>query len=99
MDLTYTSLGGSSTGCVEFFGISTFSDSVDDASSSQTGFSLAGRNLVLVSEYATEGSIREFLSKRLPDLTYEESWVLIVDMLSNVANGLYSLHRHGVIHR
>ena len=99
MDLTYTSVGGGGAGCVKLYGISTVPASILDARSSANAADGLERAVVLVTQYATDGSIRDYLKTKLPQATYSGSWELIVDMLSSIANGLYTLHRHNVIHR
>lgn len=98
LDLTYTSLGGSSVGCVAFFGISTITGP-DAPSRSLRASTDQARKFVLVSECANLGNIRDFLCNELPKRTFQESWILILDMLSGIANGIHTLHKHGVIHR
>lgn len=57
------------------------------------------RRLLLVFERATEGSLLEYLDKALPGLSFTYTWDKVIGIISNVANGLYSLHRHNVVHR
>jgi serine/threonine protein kinase len=99
MDLTYTSVGGGGVGCVNLYGISTVPASALDAQPSTSAADSLERTVVLVTQYATHGSIRDYLKTKLPQTTYTGSWELIIDMLSSIANGLHTLHRHNVIHR
>jgi serine/threonine protein kinase len=98
MDLTYTSLGGSSAGCVDFFGISIISEPPAPMQSFRASRDQA-REFVLVSEYANAGNIRDFLRGEFPKCSFQESWILVVQMLLGIATGIHTLHAHGVIHR
>jgi hypothetical protein len=57
------------------------------------------RKLLLVFERATQGDVLEFLSRQLANSTFVGGWNEIVNALSSIANGINSLHEHGVIHR
>jgi len=97
MDVTYTSLSGLATGCINFFGFSTISTLEAQVALPP----LAGQAVshVLVFEYANAGNIRDFLRDKLPKTSFQESWELVLSMLESIAVGIYTLHRHGVIHR
>ena len=57
------------------------------------------RRLLLVFEKATEGSLLDYLGRVLPELSFMQAWDKITGIISNVANGLNTLHRHNIIHR
>ena len=99
LDMTYTSVGGSGVGCVELCGISTMAATNFGSLDIVRSTSSQDRHLVLVFKYANIGPVRDYLRSELPQRNYQRSWELIIDMLSSVANGIYTLHRHGVIHR
>jgi serine/threonine protein kinase len=79
-------------------GVTTLSESKHDAIPPEVGHSI-GRRLLLVFERATEGSLLEYLDRVLPGLSFMQAWDKITGIVSNVANGLNSLHKQNVIHR
>jgi hypothetical protein len=91
-------LAGSSVGCVGFMGVTAlFQSRLNDAPSGICRDK--DRRLLLVFERATEGSLLEYLDRALPGLSFTQAWDKIIGVISNVANGLNSLHKHNVIHR
>jgi serine/threonine protein kinase len=96
LNLTYLALAGNNVGCVKFLGVTTLSEIEHvDHPIGQNG----GQRLLLVFERATEGSLLEYLDRTLPKLSFLEAWDRIIAIVSNIANGLHSLHRHHIIHR
>jgi len=91
-------LAGSSVGCVNFLGVTALSGSQNNAISSEMS-SNGDRRLLLVFEKATEGSLLDYLGRVLPELSFMQAWDKITGIISNVANGLNTLHRHNIIHR
>jgi hypothetical protein len=57
------------------------------------------RKLLLVFERATQGDVLKFLSGRLANSTFIGGWEEVTNAISSIANGINSLHRHGVLHR
>jgi hypothetical protein len=57
------------------------------------------QKILLVFERASQGTILQFLSKQLKDVAFVDSWEQVVIALSSIANGIMSLHEHGVLHR
>ncbi len=57
------------------------------------------RKLLLVFEQATQGDVLKFLSKHLANSTFIDGWEEVANALSSIANGINSLHEHGVLHR
>jgi hypothetical protein len=91
-------LAGSSVGCVEFMGVTAlYKSRLNDAPSSIGRDK--DRRLLLVFERATEGSLLEYLDRTLPELSFTHTWDKIIGIISNVANGLNSLHKRNIIHR
>jgi hypothetical protein len=97
-DLIYTRVGGSSEGCVDFFGISTIPrlEHGNENSNIDPG---KQQKMVLIMGYANEGPVHSYLKRTMSRLSYVESWYTVVKTLFNVANGLHSLHSRGIIHR
>jgi serine/threonine protein kinase len=91
-------LAGSSTGCVGFMGVTALYKSRLNDAPSGIGRD-EDRRLLLVFERATEGSLLEYLDRVLPGLSFTHTWDTIIGIISNVANGLNSLHKHNIIHR
>ena len=79
-------------------GVTTLSGSQHNAIPPVVGHNI-DRRLLLVFERATEGSLIEYLDRVLPGLSFMQAWDKIIGIVSNVANGLNSLHKHNVIHR
>jgi serine/threonine protein kinase len=79
-------------------GVTTLSESKHDAIPPGVGHNI-DRRLLLVFERATEGSLLEYLDRVLPGLSFMQAWDKITGIVSNVANGLNSLHKHNIIHR
>jgi hypothetical protein len=57
------------------------------------------RKLLLVFERATQGDVLKFLSEQLANSTFVGGWEEVKNALSSIANGINSLHEHGVLHR
>jgi hypothetical protein len=103
LDVTYASLGGRAVGCVDFLGIALVhhwpkrmgSGKIPMLSSPEYG----DQKLFLVFERATQGTVLDFMSRQLKDLTFTECWSEVADSLSSIANGINTLHTHGVLHR
>jgi hypothetical protein len=85
-------------GFIDFLGISTL-PRLENGNESLNTDSSKQQKMVLIMGYANEGPVHAFLMKTIRQLSYQESWDAIVDTLNSVANGLYSLHRRGIIHR
>ena len=79
-------------GCVDFLGIVVTGDGIDQT--------YTGRERpFLVFERASEGPLIPFLQLRYKSQTFFDSWEMTLDAIEGVANGLYSLHKHDVLHR
>ncbi|KAL2861631.1 kinase-like domain-containing protein [Aspergillus pseudodeflectus] len=94
IDITFASLGGRAVGCVQFLGVATVHRGLDKDDGSQTR-----DELFLVFEKATQGTIFDFLSRQLKDVTFVRSWYIVIDALTSIAGGISSLHTHRVLHR
>jgi hypothetical protein len=94
IDITFASLGGRAVGCVQFLGVATVHRGLDKDDGSQTR-----DELFLVFEKATQGTIFDFLSRQLKDVTFVRSWYILIDALTSIAGGISSLHTHRVLHR
>ncbi len=92
LNLTYLALSGNHVGCPEFMGVTTTPTLTHEGRTAE-------RRMMLVFERVTEGSLLDYLVKKLPLLPFMEAWHLVVRMISSVANGLDTLHRHNVVHR
>ncbi|KAN0066969.1 Protein kinase-like domain containing protein [Elaphomyces granulatus] len=92
LDVTYASLGGRAVGCVEFLGIALVHYRLKKAGDGD-------RKLFLVFERATQATVLGFLSRQLKDLTFVSCWDQVASAISSIANGITSLHEHGVLHR
>ena len=55
--------------------------------------------IFLVFERATQGPVLGFLSRYFVDFAFIECWEQTVSALSGIANGIYTLHKHQVLHR
>lgn len=55
--------------------------------------------IYLVFERANQETILPFLSNQFRSLDFMEAWDMVVSSLTSIANGLLSLHIHGVLHR
>lgn len=54
--------------------------------------------LHLVFSRASEGQLFNHIEEKLRGLDGTESWKVMIDMLSSMASGLSTLHKHGIIH-
>lgn len=54
-------------------------------------------SLFLVFEYATEGSLSVYLISKLDGSN--EDWKVILDVLEQIANGLHTFQKLGIVHR
>jgi hypothetical protein len=96
--VTFTALRGFYLGSVKFLGVTSLwingSGSLALPSQSSDG----GKELLLVFERASEGTLLDFVERQLQGTTGEESWIVVLDTLSPIARGLANLHDHGIIH-
>ncbi|EXX57008.1 Cdc15p [Rhizophagus irregularis DAOM 197198w] len=52
-------------------------------------------NFMIVMAYAKDGSLRQYLNNRFNSITWENK----LDTLRGIAEGLYSIHKNGLVHR
>ena len=98
--MTYVSLGGQAVGCVRFLGAALLKHPGVPPPTDDHPIDLQNtRKTLLVFERATQGTVLDFLSEQYQNMSFIESWELTVSALSSIANGIMSLHEHGVIHR
>lgn len=85
---TYSALKGGAYCCVKLWGISLETDQKKASKSDP---------LILVMDYAPEGSLTGFLKRNLTgDKT---DWRTILSCISDIASGLSHLHSYQVVHR
>jgi serine/threonine protein kinase len=89
---------GNNVGCVGFMGVTALlPTSLYDTETKVTHVN--ERRLLLVFERATEGSLFEYLGRSLPTMSFLQGWDTSIRFITDVANGLNSLHKHKIIHR
>lgn len=95
-------MAGYNDDCVKFFGITRVAfNGNTDKTWRITGIdnSTEGDELALVFEYASEGTIREFMERFLRPGEPLFNWTMICTMLADIIGGLRTIHARGIAHR
>ncbi|CAM1507513.1 Fc.00g071540.m01.CDS01 [Cosmosporella sp. VM-42] len=97
----YAALAGDSSGCVKFYG---FTQVAIDGTGKPMPFSHnstdpANQAFALVFDFASEGPVLRVLGRELEPGEPVENWFAICNVLSDVAEGLRTIHKKGVVHR
>ncbi|KAF4629039.1 hypothetical protein G7Y89_g9111 [Cudoniella acicularis] len=97
----YAALAGDNSGCVKFYGFTqVFVDQtgkpiqVDHITATPAYLAYA-----LVFDYASKGHVLDVLDEELEPGAPVENWLTICDVLSEIAEGLRTIHKKNVIHR
>jgi serine/threonine protein kinase len=92
-------LAGSAHSCIDFYGFTQISFdeqgrpcAMGDSPSTESVFAL-------IFDYASEGTLQDYLSKHLKTGEPLANWRVIISALGEVADGLKSLHSRNVVHR
>jgi len=98
LETTFAGLTGAAVGCVKFFGITSFTSVATEYEVTMDP-NLPQHRIRLVFERATSGSLFDHISKVIIKASYLQSWEMLVTLMASAANGLWSLHKHRVLHR
>jgi hypothetical protein len=96
--LAHSALSGSNTGFIQFFG---FTEVFLDGNGRL--FLIREPNMkrkfALVFDFATEGTVLDYLKSRLQGSQFQSNWLELSSAMESIVGGISLLHRRGILHR
>lgn len=94
LDAVFTALQGDPVRCIEFYGITRTPKSYHDKEAASC---LRPDTIFLVFEWATKGSLIDYLSENLSGEATD--WDIILNYMEDLAAGIEGIHGQNIVHR